>query len=330
MGVRGCCASSSCVDLGDALVPLITDPLQLNAVAESAADDRPPGIVRPFFERVLGLDKALDAGIEGDAVSVLRSGCSVPQLMSRNINAETLLQDDPGKGDVFSALVEGGYRTKALKMLGFTWKHLVAAGLTRKTWVEARELFPVMELVEHLQLTADQVLVDLCGGVTSELPQLHLEPDDWVVLVAHPETPADFLARVKATPLSFVDYSMREWREMMQLTGRQIQTVFQWSPEEIHSFIVRGTSIEDRDDIAGAYAEFTHLFGIKCHVPAPRNTGELPQGNRGRARGVPPAARHRPNAVARGARRGPLPHRPGRRHGSRAPLAQPMNFKVLD
>lgn len=126
------------------------------------------------------LRSKFDSAVEGNRGAVLRQGLPVNELRKRGINAATA-------NATIDDLIASGYTGKQLELLGYTWRILLDAGLSERTF----KRFDASHFVQTFSQAED-----LCSGDTERAMQL-LSPAVMERLPDRPTPPAAVTPQLK-------------------------------------------------------------------------------------------------------------------------------------
>jgi hypothetical protein len=242
------------------------NPLDLGeAAADSAESGAPLWAIGNLLRR--GLDLSLDRSLR----TLLRQGLAVPALRLKGCTPDALLKElDTRLMDVL--LDETQYSAVELRDLGFDWKTYLLAGFRAAHVPKARarwgaDLFRVV-------FVTSMHLVEFCSGDVDAMVALGLAPAEWRLLTPRLMAPAAILhqAGFKARHLIALNYSLRDWHEVMGL-DRALMKKCEFDVATYSEFIQLDNKLRD---------EFVHRFkfdpfvGESCETSTTSRTPRPP------------------------------------------------------
>lgn len=291
VGVRGCCSTEPA--LGDTLKARIFDPLSAQNVRQSPTGTNKTGFWG-VWDQLKQWDAKIGISVEQSPAAAIGAGLSVKDLLSRGIDATTIVQASQ-PSDPLIGLLFKHYTAVDLKALGFTWDALTAVGLNRQNW---REMWSPEDLHRDLGVSASQVLQSF-GGIAN-LPNLELTAHEWQTL-SLPDTPVAVFKRLQISPETVLaaDFSLEEWHSQLGL--KNVSSELGLTEEQRWQFMQNNATNSET-------AEHEFKFFFKDPVP---HAVQRP---------VLPPARAAPSAVRGGA----PSFRPLRPLGRRGPPRPPV------
>lgn len=200
----------------------INDPLQILTKEE----EMPPPEAGALT-RLWGMfTKKIDSAVETNACNLIRQGVSVAILREKGYNAEAIVAEDPK----IVPLMANNYSAAQMLTLGFTWKLLLRGGLTQKTFSEVYKEWGISFFEKFVSSLED--LLELCSQDISQLPDLHVSPQDLSLKLR-----ASDLIKAGLTPVSFLQFgfSVEEWYEILGLRDISFldpATIEHWKNQE--------------------------------------------------------------------------------------------------